>query len=916
MSEFRSGGGIGRAPGLRSAVVLCFAFFAIRAEAELVTYQKGDGKGIISETDDTTFDQTVPNTTWIDDGQDVTHIEVDLSPERHTVLKFPNIFGGGANQIQPGSVIISATLTLRLDNEGTDCPDVYQLTEGWTELEATWNSRKTGVSWSDPGADGTTSHKTVAEGTLPCLLPLGFKNVDVTTSVQNWSDGELNEGWVFVDTGASTNGANYRSSEHATQGDHPQLTVDYIPAVFYSVGTDASDLKTGSPMITIASGVATLDVAQTNDIGVGDVIDYDSPSSLVYIFGVISPTQFRVQTATGGLPGDVGAAVSVNSIKRAFNSIAQAVTESSDGNHLNNTSLPAVARGLTWVCYDDTPFNVSTTTTINGYTTDTTYFITLTVAGADQVATGNSQRHGGVAGTGVSVQAQAASMAGGAILIVDEPFTVVEWLEIDGNSFVDQDGILLDTGGTASLLRHLLVHDIGANSPSCPTSPTVCIGIDIQTNTVEVRNSFIYDYGQDGIDVNGTGVVIANVTLFRSLAIGNVGEGLQISGTSVVTGENVIAIGNGPDFWNSGGTLTLNNCLSSDATSQSWLGSGNLIGADPAKEFVSLAGPVDLHSRPGADAIDAGIPLSGRFSDDIDRDARPQGTAWDIGGDESFSSGATTHYRSIGVAMPHGTGTVNVRNLAQAVAGVGTGWSANNRGRGDVITIPCPDPPTCSGGTHYTILAVDTDNSLRLTESYPGATTSGLTYLVRRQYSTFEAWWHCVDSTVACAYFPASVTDPSLIVDDRSEVGVAYDDASPSFTLTTDVRMNGATTDALHTIRLTADGVNRHYGVPGAGVVVDANGPQEISIRTGYFTLEWLEFVGCRGGLNLSPVEVWGDPADSTNDVVLQYLLIHDFNDGNNGASGIDITGAAGSNTNARPKHDDLGRRPARDRRR
>ena len=41
------------------------------------------------------------------------------------------------------------------------------------------------------------------------------------------------------------------------------------PTVFYSVGISTADLKTGSPTITISSGLATLSAAQTNDVGVG-----------------------------------------------------------------------------------------------------------------------------------------------------------------------------------------------------------------------------------------------------------------------------------------------------------------------------------------------------------------------------------------------------------------------------------------------------------------------------------------------------------------------------------------------------------------------------------------------------------------------------------------------------------------------
>ncbi|KKQ38947.1 MAG: hypothetical protein US57_C0027G0002 [Candidatus Moranbacteria bacterium GW2011_GWC2_37_73] len=41
-------------------------------------------------------------------------------------------------------------------------------------------------------------------------------------------------------------------------------------AIYYSIGQSAADLKTGTPTVTIASGVATFSAAQTGNIGVGD----------------------------------------------------------------------------------------------------------------------------------------------------------------------------------------------------------------------------------------------------------------------------------------------------------------------------------------------------------------------------------------------------------------------------------------------------------------------------------------------------------------------------------------------------------------------------------------------------------------------------------------------------------------------
>lgn len=54
--------------------------------------------------------------------------------------------------------------------------------------------------------------------------------------------------------------------------------------VFYSASPfGTGDIKTGSPTLTISSGVATLTVAQTGNIGAGDCIDFGGSNTKVYI---------------------------------------------------------------------------------------------------------------------------------------------------------------------------------------------------------------------------------------------------------------------------------------------------------------------------------------------------------------------------------------------------------------------------------------------------------------------------------------------------------------------------------------------------------------------------------------------------------------------------------------------------------
>ena len=184
-----------------------------------VTFQQGDGKADnASDTDDAKIIEGSPTNNY--GGTD--DLEIDEG-DLHSVVKFPNLFGGGVDQIPLGSLIISATLTLEVFNSGDD-PLVYQLIESWVESQVTWNNRSTGVGWTSTGADGTGSRKASAVGTLPAGST-GSTSVDVTASVQNWSFGELNEGWLLEDTGSG--GVDTRTSEYGTASERPMLTVSW-----------------------------------------------------------------------------------------------------------------------------------------------------------------------------------------------------------------------------------------------------------------------------------------------------------------------------------------------------------------------------------------------------------------------------------------------------------------------------------------------------------------------------------------------------------------------------------------------------------------------------------------------------------------------------------------------------------------
>ena len=120
------------------------------ASDEEVTFQKGDGQGDVSETDDAYMESDDED----DNFGDRRSLNVDGRPHNHAVLKFPNIFGNGAGQIPLGSTINSATLTLRVSNTTNEDPTVYRIIESWKESEVTWDEQRDDVNWSDEGAAG------------------------------------------------------------------------------------------------------------------------------------------------------------------------------------------------------------------------------------------------------------------------------------------------------------------------------------------------------------------------------------------------------------------------------------------------------------------------------------------------------------------------------------------------------------------------------------------------------------------------------------------------------------------------------------------------------------------------------------------------------------------------------------------
>ena len=162
------------------------------------------------------------------------------------LLSFANIFGDGPGQIPLGSTITSATLTLMM-SDGTSSPvSFYRMASDWTALSSlTWNSLGGGIQ-----TDGTEALAT-ADVSLSGLAG-GLRTIDVAQSLQAWSGGAANYGWMLSSGGSD--GFAFNSSEGAGA---PILTVTYDAPVAPTPGLNVVQ-SGGSTAVTEGGAGDTL----------------------------------------------------------------------------------------------------------------------------------------------------------------------------------------------------------------------------------------------------------------------------------------------------------------------------------------------------------------------------------------------------------------------------------------------------------------------------------------------------------------------------------------------------------------------------------------------------------------------------------------------------------------------------------
>ena len=283
----------------------------------------------------------------------------------------------------------------------------------------------------------------------------------------------------------------------------------------------------------------------------------------------------------------------------------------------------------------------TTSTTIDGWTTDATRYI--------RVYTPVAERHDGKWDTSAYR------------LEVTDNFGIGSTennIKIDGlQVFITlstagaSDGITFISNNTGTIeISNCIIKSTGDNSGSA-----ISQGGAGGSPVINVWNTVAYDFLRSGFVNGGIRSNFSGVTLnvFNSTFY-NFNSGVfQQNGTVNIT--NSAVFGNVDDF---NGTITVDYCASDDGD-----GTNSVTPVDWDDVFEDVAGR-DFHLKStDTDLIGAGTddPGSGLYSDDIDGESRT--SPWDIGADEFVSVGGFVPYPNPRYSLDSGMQPMNGGNL-------------------------------------------------------------------------------------------------------------------------------------------------------------------------------------------------------------------------------------------------------------
>lgn len=139
---------------------------------------------------------------------------------RNGLLQFGELFGTGPNKIPFGSTITSANLTIVADDSASTGPTTVH------RMYLPWDEDDTAMEWANGTSPNGKTAASTADATISAPISIGSVTIDVTQSLQVWSNGVENQGWLFH--APSSDGWSFHSSDESQIALRPQLSVTFL----------------------------------------------------------------------------------------------------------------------------------------------------------------------------------------------------------------------------------------------------------------------------------------------------------------------------------------------------------------------------------------------------------------------------------------------------------------------------------------------------------------------------------------------------------------------------------------------------------------------------------------------------------------------------------------------------------------
>ncbi len=622
--------------------------------------------------------------------------------------------------------------------------------------------------------------------------------------------------------------------------------------IYRSVGpSNTTALDTGaSGSLTINDLTATFAVAVPDNVGVGDVIEYDSSEdgtadALAFIHKRISSTVFKVLTASGTLATEVTADTDW-SIFRAYTSLASAEAGT------ENTGIDASLRDFdTWsggkdivasneqwniACYADAVD--ATSTTVDGWTTGEQNFIKIyTPVTSDEV--GVSQRHSGKAGTGYVLNVT----GNNALTIYDSHLKIYGLEVIVGDTGDDKDGIQLTIWRDVDNceIAYNLIHDISGDANSHGIYIGAWAADDVDTN-IKIYNNIIYNIDGNGIFVDDnaehSGYIYNNTINNCNLIQNSWRGGIADDSTNFIVKNNISVNNYNVDFYGSFNSASGYN-ISSDSTAP-----GSNSKTNVTVKFIDATND-DYHLAPDdTSAIDAGTStVNSLVTNDIDGKLI---TTYDIGADDASIEYTATVMETNGDFSTLASWESNVQTDLTATSTRVFSLEASTTG---VIQLLGQSFVGQTSNASGTLVHVSTTSNQILLENISGTFVSG------------EA---ITDGT-----FTATTTNAGNMA-----IAVAKIDGTWSSPDTTIVEIDGWTTDANNYIRIYTTKSARHLGKWSEDRYRLTTGGTSILISEEFIRIRGLQIANNGGTTWGGGIIVSSGELEAINDLRFSYNII------------------------------------------